>query len=265
MATALAGARQSVAAPARTARRFGLLSVAEVVSGGDTHWMLGGLTADGEECSEPLEGDIPCGPSTAKTSRSWYSDLESDPWLAYMYETCKTVGRVNESQAKLRTRFAAAEQSAVEIGFQKHVLLGAYSWGEQPSIPAAIGRLEQEAGEAYGGQIIIHLPFIAAEVASSQGAFERVDGHLETVAGSRVSIGNYSVSEDGGTQDVPVLYATGAVTLYQGNLVETGPVIGYGAGGAGTNDYYVLAERGYAALVDCFLASATAPLCPCGA
>ena len=85
--------------------------------------MLGGLTADGEECSTPLGDDHPLRSDTAtKTSRSWYSDIDGDPWLAYMYETCKTVGRFDESAAKLRTRFLASEQSAVETEFQDNVL-----------------------------------------------------------------------------------------------------------------------------------------------
>jgi len=42
-------------------------------------------------------------------------------------------------------------------------------------------------------------------------------------------------------------------------------VLGTGAGGLYNNDYFVLIERGYAAVVDCFAASATGTLCDCGA
>lgn len=259
MAVAVAGARQTVAAPQRKPRRFGLLSVADVVAGGDAYWMLGGITADGEQCSEPLEGSIGCAPSANKTSRSWYSDLDADPWLAYMYETCKTVGRVSESAAKLKARFLASEQSAVEAGFQKHVLANAYSWGAAVSVAAAIGKLEQEAGEVYGGQVILHLPYLVAEEASHAGMFDRVGDHIETVAGNLVSIGNYRPDLNGGTNAIPVLYATGSVVLYQGPLVENGPVVDQS-----TNDYFTLIERAYAGLVDCFSASVTTPLCTCG-
>jgi hypothetical protein len=62
-----------------------------------------------------------------------------------------------------------------------------------------------------------------------------------------------------------VVYATGATVLYRSALVETGPVLGRaGAQNEYSNDYYVLIERGYAALVDCYMASATGTLCGCG-
>ena len=264
MVVALANARQTVAAPVRKPRKFGLLSVVDVVDGGDQHWMLGGLTADGEECSEPLEGSILCGPTPNKTSRSWYSDLDSDPWLAYMFETCKTVGRFDEAAANLRARFLASEQSSIEIGFQKHALADAYSWGAMPSIPAAIGKLEQEAGEVYGGQIILYLPFVALEEAASKGVIERVGDHLETAAGNLVAGVNFDATLAGGAQDAPVIYASGSVVLHRGSLVETGPVLGTGVGDLYNNDYFTLIERAYGAVVDCFSASATAPLCDCG-
>jgi hypothetical protein len=263
MAVAVANARQSVLAPARKARRFGLFSVADVVDGGESPWIMGGLVADGEQCSEPLEGPILCGPTANKTSRSWYSDLVGDPWLAYMFETCKTVGRFDESAAKLRTRFAASEEAAAEAGFQKYVLAPAYSWGLQTSVAHAIGKLEQEAGEVYGSQITLLLPFVVGQEAAAKGLLVRVGDHLETVTGSLVSIGNYSPALNGGTDTVPVLYATGSVLLHRSSLLESGPVLGKQTG-TYNNDYFTLIERAYAGLVDCFMASATTPLCDCG-
>lgn len=264
MAVVIANARQSVLAPTRTARRFGLFSVANLVDGGEQHWILGGVVADGEQCSEPLEGLIVCGPTAAKTSRSWYSDIQGDPWLAYMYETCKSVGRVDESAAKLRQRFTASEEAAAEAGFQAHVLTNAFSWGAFPTVAQAIGKLEQEAGEVYGGQITLHLPFLVAEEASRQGLLTRYGAQLETVTGSLVSVGNYRPDLNGGSNTAPVLYATGGVTLFRSGLVETGPVFGSGAGNVPNNDYYTLIERAYAGIVDCFMASATTSLCDCG-
>lgn len=253
--TAIANARQTVPAPVRQPRRFGLLSVVDLVDGGEQHWMLGGLTADGEECSVPSFGTIGCAPSANKAMRSWYSDIDADPWMAYMYESCKTVGRIDESAAKLRTRFAASEQSAVELGFQANVLSGSQSdLGNFDSVSMAIGALEAYAAKVYGGQIILHLPVSVAEEGSSKGVFERSGGHLETVAGNLVSIGNY----DPGVAATPSLYATGATVLYRSALAETGPVFDQA-----TNDYFVLIERAYAALIDCFNATATAKVCGC--
>jgi len=258
MTTAIANARLTVAAPVRKPRRFGLLSVVDVVDGGDAHWMLGGLTADGEECSQPLTVDITCAPTGAKTSMSWYSDIEADPWLAYMYETCKTVGRYSEAAVRLRSRFLAAEQSAVELGFQENVLSDAVGLGSTATVPQAIGLLEAAGAAEYGGQIILHMPFVAAEEASHAGMFERVGDHLETATGSLVDVGNYSTN-----MDTPTIYATGAVTLYRGPVVETGPVLGLGSGNVPTNDYYSLIERPYAALVDCFSRSVVSAICGC--
>lgn len=260
MAVAVANARLSVAPPERKARRFGLLSVVDVVDGGDSHWILGGLTSDGESCSSPQSANIVCGPtSPAKSPRSWYDDIEGDPWLAYMYETCKTVGRVNEATSKLRQRFLAAEQSAVERGFADNVLSAAWDLGTADTVAQAIGQLEAQGGETYGGQLTIHLPFMVAEEAQHAGMFERVDGHLETVAGNLVSVGNYLPADAVAFK----AWATGGTVLYRSNLVEVEPTLGYGAGGAATNDYYTLVERTYGALVDCFMASVTATLCGC--
>ena len=162
MAVAVANARQTVSAPVRKPRRYGLFSVVDIVDSGESHWILGGLTADGEECSRPEGTDILCGPTPTKDSRSWYSDLDADPWLAYMYETCKTVGRFDESAAKLRARFLASEQSAVETEFQDNVLDTATGLGAFGSVTQAVASLEAHAAAEYGGQIILHLGFLAA-------------------------------------------------------------------------------------------------------
>lgn len=265
MATALANARQSVSAPVRKPRQNGLFSVVDLVDSDESHWILGGLTADGEECSRPEGTGILCGPTPQKTSRSWYSDINSDPWLAYMYETCKTVGRFEESAEKLRTRFLASEQSAVETEFQDNVLDNGDSLGAFDSVAQAIGQLEAHAASEYGGQIILHVGFLAAAEAFGHNGLRVVDGHLETITGSLVSIGNYHADHAGGSETAPVVYATGGVTLYRSRLVESGPVLGrVGAQNEYSNDYYVLIERGYAAVVDCFMAHATGPLCGCG-
>jgi hypothetical protein len=259
MAVVIANARQAVVAPVRTARRFGLFSVVDPVDGGDGHWLMGGLRADGEQCSKPNIGTILCGPTAPKSSRSWYSDINGDPWLTFMYETCKTVGRVDESAGKLRTRFLAAEQSAAEAGLQANVLNGAVSVGAaSTTVAAAIGALEAEAAKEYGGQVILHLPFTVAAEAGRFNLLQRQGDHLETVAGNLVSVGNYLAAADGGSAAIPVLYATGTIALYRGDLVEAGPVVD-----RTTNDYFVLVERGYAALIDCFSMKATATLCGC--
>jgi hypothetical protein len=264
MPVAVANARQSVAAPVRKARRFGLLSSVDVVDGGEAHWMLGGLLADGESCSEPDTVAIGCGPSGAKTSRSWYTEQHGDPWLAYMYETCKPVGRYSESQAKLKARFLASEQSSAEAGFQDNVLdltattvgTGAYS-----TVGLAVAALETKAAMTYGGQITLYLPYAAAAEASQNGYIQQVGDHLETLGGNIVTVGNYHPDHSGGTVLAPVMYATGAVTLYRGPLVESGPAVDL----VGLkNDYYVLVERAYAALVDCLVLKATGTLCGCG-
>lgn len=259
--TAIATAQQMVPAPTRQPRRYGLFSVVTPIDTGDAHWMLGGLMADGESCSQPSTADIVCGPtSPAKTPRSWYSDLTGDPWLAYMYETCETVGRVSESAAKLRARFLTAEQSAVELGFEQNVLSTAPSiTGTAVPVPEAIGLLETVAAQTYGSQIILHLNALAAQDLA-KGALERVGDHLETFSGNVVSIGNYSAT---GTQ-APVVYATGAISLYRSELAEAGPSIASGGqAGTMTNDYYTLIERAYAALVDCFMMSCPAMICGC--
>ena len=251
MSVAIANARQTVAAPVRQPRRFGIFSVVTVVDGGEGHWLMGGLTSDGEECSRPEGTSIVCGPTSPKDARSWYSDLDGDPWLAYMYETCKTVGRLDESAAKLRARFLASEQSAVETELQDNVLDNGTTLGLYDSVDHAVAELEQYAASEYGGQIILHLGPVAASKAFGCNGLLRVGDHLETIAGNLVSIGNYHYDHVGGSADTPVVYATGAITLYRTELIESGPVVN-----TNSNDYFTLIERGYAALVDCFSANA---------
>lgn len=266
MSVVIANARQTVSAPTRSPRRFGLFSVVDIVDSGEAHWILGGLTADGEECSKPEGTDILCGPTPAKTSRSWYSDIEADPWLAYMYETCKTVGRYSESAAKLRSRFLASEQSAVETEFQDNVLDLATPLGAFPSVALAVANLEQNAAAEYGGQITLHMGALAASQGFGVNGLQRVGDHLETLSGNRVAVGNYHPDHAGGSVTAPVLYATGTTVLYRSALAETGPVLGgSGAQNLYNNDYFALIERGYAAIVDCYSASASGTLCDCGA
>jgi hypothetical protein len=260
MVTALANARQTVTAPVRKARKYGLFSVVDIVDSGDSHWMLGGLTADGEECSRPEGTAIVCGPSAPKDMRSWYSETDADAWLAYMYETCKTVGRVRESASRLRARFLASEQSAVETEFQDNVLDKGTALGGFGSVALAVAALEANAATEYGGQITLHLGYEAASQAfSGHGGLVRAGDHLETIGGNLVSVGNYHADHAGGSDTSPVVYATGATVLYRTSLIETGPVVD-----TKTNDYFTLVERGYAALVDCYMASATGTLCDCG-
>jgi hypothetical protein len=162
--------------------------------------MLGGLLADGESCSEPDTVAIGCGPSGAKTSRSWYTEQHGDPWLAYMYETCKPIGRYSESQAKLKARFLASEQSSAEAGFQDNVLdltattvgTGAYS-----TVGLAVAALETKAAMTYGGQITLYLPYAAAAEASQNGYIQQVGDHLETLGGNIVTVGNYHPDHSG--------------------------------------------------------------------
>lgn len=259
MAVALAGSRQTVVAPTRAARRFGLFSVAEVVDGGEAHWVLGGLTAEGELCSKPRTGQVLCGalpPGSEKVSDSWYADLTGDPWIAYMYEKCRTVGRFDSSESKVRERFLGAEQSAAERGFQTNVLANAVALagGAKPTISQGISALEAQAAQEYGSQIILHMPFQAAEEAKGKGLIERQGDHLETIAGSLVAVGNYLSTSNGGTATAPVIYATGGVVLHRSELLQAGPEY------TPENEYFTLAERVYAALVDCFLASTTATI-----
>lgn len=209
----------------------------------------------------PLAGAINCGPSPDKSARSWYSDIDADPWLTYMYETCKPVGRYDDVVERLRTRFLAAEQSAVERGFQEAILQsagGSLTGGS--TLSSGIGALEDLAAETYGGQIILHLPMRAGTEAARQNLIRQVGDHLETWAGNPVVIGNYDSTVLGGTPGTNTdLYATGAMDLYRSPLVEAGPVML-----VANNDYFALVERAYAAVVDCFVSAVTVPLCDCG-
>lgn len=248
-ATVIDGARQTVRAPSREARRFGLFSVVTPVTSESAHWMYGGLTADGEECSVPEWGTIDCGPSAGKSSRSWYSDIEADPWLTYMFETCKAPGRYSEAASRLRTRFLAAEQSAAELGLVSQTLAAAPAVPPiQPTLGGGIAALERDANENYGGRITLYVPPDAALDAAQY--LIRVGDHLETLSGNFVSVGNYG---DGTT-----VWASGALALYRSELTLAGPVTGSlftlpdGDGYSRTNDYYVLAERAYTAIVDCW-------------
>lgn len=240
--TVLTNARQSVVAPVRRPRRFGLFSVVTPIEG-ETHWLLGGLTSDGEECSKPTAlPNIVCGPSAPKSSRSWYSDIEGDPWGTYMYETCKTIGRIGDSAAKLRERFLASEESAVEDGMAHNLLIPGADTATATDALDAIGQLESLAAADYGGQPIL---FLTHQVAAQAGTYLIQAGdHLETLSGSLVAVGNFS--DDGS------IHAAGGVALYRTPLMVTGPAVN-----TQTNDYYVLAERVYAGLLDCWHATAT--------
>ena len=193
--------------------------------------MLGGITADGEECSKPQGTSILCGPTPNKTSRSWYSDLDADPWLAYMFETCKTVGRFDESAAKLRARFLASEQSAVETEFQDNVLDTATSLGAFASVLLAVASLE--AGAGGGSSTAARSPctwaFLAAAAGlQPPGGLTRVGDHLETTAGTSSRSATTTPTTPGAP--TPPRWSTppGPPRSTAARWCETGPVLGTG-------------------------------------
>lgn len=253
-------------APAVTKRRGTLLDAANVQEGIEL--------LDGRDLYESFNclqfgatADF-CGPN-AKDLDGVASWVDGFRFAAYGGVVCKSVGLdQNSMKEKVRQAFETGESTAVERGLMTTRFVAnadpENGWAAPVDITPAggavkpavgVGLLEGYAGSVYVGAPTIHMPItIASLLLGVDGAVFEGD-MLRTKTGSKVAAGaGYDFPNNGPTGAAAAagerwLYATGEV------VVKRGEVIVLDAMDYSTNEVFVLAERGYVASTECFVAA----------
>jgi hypothetical protein len=258
-----------------------LLSVATLPSTeGDPHWQAGveyqpdvcdpaGVTTDG--C--PLGTIITKAPNvTGMQARG------SDPFTVYADIQCSPVGSIDEYQARTDAALTNGEARAVESVFwtgtagaetiRPHLAEDTAVFDSRgilmqtaatvvttgADIVEAMGLLEGELAECYGGVGVIHVPFTALAHLAANTLVVREGDQLRTTLGGTLVAAYSSNNRQGPTGADPAagqawLYGTGAITVRRGQIVHTSALAE--ALDRSENTMVYIAERTYVISVDC--------------
>ena len=270
-----------ISAPTPPPTRYGLFNVADIVPFTDPKQHFGGMLYDSDGCGTSRGWPIACDeavPGSPKQFDANTAETSVKPFVVYTgLGPCGSAGYSYDYLVeKLRRRMAAAEQSGVEEAFYTGALNGT-TLGNVPilaggagvtvltaaaNLTAAVGALEEYAGDTYGYQPVIHAPAFVAAYAGAQRLIRAEgniapSGRLQTYLGSAWSFGagykNTSPTGTAATAGHAWLYVTGKVTLWQNPNVFVSPV--EAALNRANNQYNLLAEREWAASFDCFVAA----------
>lgn len=255
----MASAPVIVAAPTRSALRYGLLDVAQVEGSADTHWMFGGVTAEVDACATGSTEEDVCDTTTVRDEVSLFGEIITTgrPLFVYTMATCRLIGGLaNTDQAEASLALSAGPQ--VERQFMSD-LLAPNATDITPAgtgtnglpLKSGLGLLQSYAASHYGAEPVLHVPRSIAELLG----LVKADGRLETLLGSPVVAGaGYERPYAPGGAQIAAgaaftwIYATGAVKIVR-STVDARQTIDHVH-----NEVTVLAEQAYEPLVDCFVA-----------
>ena len=264
-----------ITAPPLVAARRGLLSAS--TRRDMSPRLAGGAEWLPEQCGRPGIAPDPCDPEADDKVWATQADIESaSPLTVYGSWTCLLPGfEVGEAEERATRHLTQGEQRTVEYamwtgaGGMRPYLAdpGTVTLTAVTSAVDALSALEGWLAENYPGVGTIHVPRAAVPYLVESTLIRVVGDGLETYLGTRVAAGagydeaNSSPDtppvdpEDPPTPGTPAaagswwLYATGAVVLYQGDLLPRGgPAGGYDVS---SNVIMALAERLWLAQWDC--------------
>lgn len=179
---------------------------------------------------------------------------------------CKGPGfTMADGEAKVRAAFEAMESVGVERALMTTRFVDGAAWdpatdltpaGGAVSASIGLALLEGDAACKYAGTPIIHAPRAVASLLSTVGAgIERDGNRLLSKLGTPIAAGGgYACPNSGPTGAAPAageawMYASGTVKVARGELLVHSDI------DREQNDVYVLAERAYVAVVDCYTAA----------
>lgn len=296
----MAAPRLYVSSPNWSASPYGLFSVAAPQTSADPHWQLG-ITYEPLCGNEPGVIINPCispvvsGGSTKDTTaeRGIRGAL---PFTVTTWIDCGVVGHYDTVEADTAELLRRHEQRIAEEIFwtgdapnttqaiyphlaadtavfdgdeQMQLAVTSVVAASGTGIVQALGALEAELAECYGGQGVIHMTYATAEDALSNFLIQRVPvgpggkPALQTVAGGNwvvVGSGYPGTSPAGATPPAGTawMYATGAVFMYRSDIKSTSrpseAVV------RSINDLTYIAERTYVVAWDCCLIGALVTL-----
>lgn len=284
----MAGARQIVDPPAFTSLPNGLWDAAQKPTIDNPHWQqgitwiercpTGGTTYD--ECLSVTGTGAPPEPA-AKTDNVDQTFRGATPFTVVAEFDCSPVG-LNDAATVAADALARVEQQQVEAAFwtgtaggqtlvfphlaadaevldaQDIVLQTAASTAVTGADAAqALGELEDQLGDCYAGQGIIHVPRVVLPTLAAWNLIVERDGRLQTTAGNLIVVGGgYTGSApDGSTPAAGTawIYATGAVFGYRGDVQMSSPRDSIDRS---ANTMRMIAERTYVIGFECCLLAA---------
>lgn len=255
--------------------RFGATSVLQEGSA-DPHWQFGGVTAESDACVKLGISAVTCDAGQIATgfdkdASNAYGTIDSGPALfGYLLNKCRTVGRLADAQERTERAYLSAENAVIDMVVDEALNVARAMSGDDSEIilpqdgaclAAAIGAMEAFAATEYGMQPIIWLPRNVAPLAFVDNLLIRVDDHLETQTGSLVGLLQSTTTWNPEPEETMYLYVSGQGRYYSGDLFVQQTI------DLANNEFYVLAERAYAAIFECGVTRVTVPYrcCSCGA
>jgi hypothetical protein len=212
-------------------------------------------------------------PSSGTATVSVQKNFEKSSWQdgfrfsVYGGITCKGPGfDMAEAETKTKTAFLAMESVGVERALMTTRFVAGAGWSAPTDVTPAGGAvtpavglalLEGDAACKYAGSPIIHAPRqVASLLTGTLGTISiGPAGKLVTGLGTRVAAGGgYGCPNQGPTGSAPTagefwMFASGEVVVARSDVFTASDL------DRSTNDVYVLVERTYVAVVDCYTAA----------
>jgi hypothetical protein len=244
-------APERIEAPAVAPALGGLLGVASITESGDR--VMNGVTYFSFLCGKAgiAPGLCDVAPGVTFDQEKLFTGgevVEGQPFPVYAGVICDLLGGGYEEAA--RARLAGGEERAVGRAFYEVSFAGGFPTGDafagtiatEDELLAAIGELEQYAGENYAGLPVLHMNRATAARALKWDLIDNdsIDGTLHTKQGTPVA--NSPGYPDG------IVWITGAVHLWRTSVQA------YDVNDVMNNQALSLAERVYTVATDCILA-----------
>lgn len=248
--------RRYVAAPPFTPLPYGLLSITEPLAEGTTRWESG-VEYQPDVCVEALSTWDDCivtgshivGVNTKSPVVTGMGVMGAEPFTVYSWIRCSPVGMWEEYEARTVSALTNGEGRAVERTFWTGIAGGlavpiqhlasdsvvtdasgavlqtaasVVTTGAPVDVVEAIGSLECELAECYGGVGIIHVPRTALAHLAAHDLIERDGQRLRTIGGNLVAAYS-SNNREGPNGTAPAsgqawFYATGNLQIRRSTI-----------------------------------------------
>lgn len=240
---------QLVEAPAVVPQPYGIFSVAEPRLATDEHWRLG-IRWQSQACAEAKVTTGACiePRETPLTPDDYCYTVEFEPFTVYAYDNDDIPGHtLAEHQAQAIQRLVNGEQKAVESQVWANIGTDAGAPVDLSGydIRFALGFVEQQIAQNYGGTGVIHVNHLVATVLWD--AFVVQGGRLTTIHGTPVVVGSgYDLATDPLAR-LGYIYGTGAMVIYRGDIDTRESAIN-----KPINQVSYIAQRDYVVGWDCY-------------
>lgn len=236
--------------------RYGLFNAVGALLPMTDHEQGSGLIYEPETCgvahSWPMECDPDESPDESPTEKVFDGIpdfIRVEPFVVYGSSTCGAAGTdVARAEARARRNLENGQQFEVESALAAELSVAAVGLPAAAGIVGAVAAMEQwlYGTRAYGRVGFIHAsPEIAAQAASE---------HLWERDGSRYRTPYGTIWSVGGGYPPGTLYISGQVRVWQSEVEVPNPMQTFDRT---FNQWYVLAERVFAAQFECAAASIT--------